>query len=448
MYIERIKLRDVRCFDEIAIDLSGERPGTSVLIAGNNGIGKSAVLRAIAMGLCDKDSASALLRELPGNFIRNRADHKRGADGKRSARIVIELRDASVRYQVTTTITQLAETGIDQVSQEYWIDGRSRRFGTFETFWDDLFVAGYGAGLRTSGTANYSDYFAPDALYSLFKYDVPLQDPEIAWRRLASVAPTDRSRTATNTSIRKLLAYVLDLEDSQITLEANGIFVRGEREVVPLDAIGDGHKSLAKMTLDILMWYLLKQNAHAAAMGDTRRWRPIKIDSNGRPHVRGVVIVDEIEQHLHPRLQRKILKRLSDKFPGLQFIATTHSPLCVSGTADVTSPANRPYAVFSLKRYEKTVGIERMEIPQGLRSDQILVDYFELPTTLNVSTEQYLDELRKLMSIPREQRTRKENARISRLLSIVRKFDFSLAENESDRQFQLRALSVLDRARS
>ena len=73
MYITKIRLRDVRCFEEAEIDLSDCKPGTSVLIAGNNGLGKSAILRAIAMGLCDRDSAASLLRELEGNFIRKQA---------------------------------------------------------------------------------------------------------------------------------------------------------------------------------------------------------------------------------------------------------------------------------------------------------------------------------------------------------------------------------------
>ena len=50
------------------------------MLTGNNGTGKSAVLRSIAMGLCDEASAGGLLRELPGDFIR---------DGETSAEIVI-----------------------------------------------------------------------------------------------------------------------------------------------------------------------------------------------------------------------------------------------------------------------------------------------------------------------------------------------------------------------
>lgn len=45
---------------------------------------------------------------------------------------------------------------------------------------------------------------------------------------------------------------------------------------------------------------------------------------------KGVVLIDEIEQHLHPKWQRDIIKNLRDTFPNIQFILTTHSPQVIS----------------------------------------------------------------------------------------------------------------------
>ena len=44
----------------------------------------------------------------------------------------------------------------------------------------------------------------------------------------------------------------------------------------------------------------------------------------------GIVLIDEIDLHLHPRWQRKIVKKLCEIFPKIQFIITTHSPLIIS----------------------------------------------------------------------------------------------------------------------
>ena len=46
-------------------------------------------------------------------------------------------------------------------------------------------------------------------------------------------------------------------------------------------------------------------------------------------------MIDEIDLHLHPKLQREILRRLSEIFPNVQFIVTTHSPNVVIGALDI-----------------------------------------------------------------------------------------------------------------
>ena len=54
MYISKITLENVRCFENEPIELGDSHP--SLLIAGNNATGKSSILRSIAMGLCDEAS--------------------------------------------------------------------------------------------------------------------------------------------------------------------------------------------------------------------------------------------------------------------------------------------------------------------------------------------------------------------------------------------------------
>jgi len=421
MYITKICLRDVRCFEYAEIDLSDCKPGTSVLIAGNNGLGKSAILRAIAMGLCDRDSAASLLRELEGNFIRKQAVAKKTA-GEKEAEIEIFLMDDNKRkWRIKTIVREWKKLIIERVNQEYNGSDAEEAFVKFSDFWEDLFVAAYGAGLRTTATAKYADYFPPDAVYSLFKYDTPMQDPEIAWRRLRSAAEKEATEKEKNdiknkesnkkheiskgigpdridNMITGVLRYVLDLPvEADITLEPDGIFVKEDEEKKALEAMGDGHKALVKLTLDIIVWYLLKLN-YSDDKGEERNWKSIRIDTDGRPIISGIIIIDEIEQHLHPRLQRKILKHLYDKFPKLQFFITTHSPLCVSGTADVLEEKQERYKVFSIFKPEiGNVRIEEKRVPYGLTADQILIDYFELPTTLNITLENDYKRLRELL---------------------------------------------------
>src|SRR4030042_1079759 len=68
MYIKKIFLKNIRSFEEFTLEF--EKSSSSVLIVGDNGEGKSTLLRSIAMGLCDESSAAALFRELRGRFVR------------------------------------------------------------------------------------------------------------------------------------------------------------------------------------------------------------------------------------------------------------------------------------------------------------------------------------------------------------------------------------------
>lgn len=86
----------------------------------------------------------------------------------------------------------------------------------------------------------------------------------------------------------------------------------------------------------------------------------------------GIVLIDELETHLHIELQRKILPFLTTFFPRLQFIVTTHSPYILNSVSNAL--------VFDL---EKQIEIEDMS---GYSSEGIVEGYFD--------SEEYSDELR------------------------------------------------------
>ena len=477
MYITKVRLKDVRCFEDAVIDLSQCKLGNSVLIAGNNGTGKSAIIRAIAMGLCDRDSAAALLRELSGNFVKLKGNKEETNE----ATITVELYDPGAEqgkqtFIVETKITEYPEIIGETVQQKIIIphlekreiaipeglenvikECKNQKSGAVDKKavakyipWINTFVTGYGPGLRTSGTAKYSEYFAPDALYSVFNYSSPLQDPETAWRRLVDASrknpknkdekEAEEAAIATSEQVSMLIHGILGLEpDEQVILQNNGIFVKdgkGNGRLIELDAKGDGHKSLTKVLLDILVWYLLFVNYDENKQGDQRTWRPLKIKvqdgSISVPDVCGIVIIDEIEQHLHPTLQRRIIKSLSEKLPNVQFIISTHSPLCLSGTCDVRETNSHGYKIYSVFKEGSGATIQEKGLPIGLSADQILIDYFELSTTLNVTLEDDYKRLRELLL--NENRNKAEDKEFQALKNKIVKIAPGLGETIKERE--------------
>lgn len=110
-----------------------------------------------------------------------------------------------------------------------------------------------------------------------------------------------------------------------------------------------------------------------------------------------VCLVDEIDLHLHPKWQRKIIDFLSDRFPNTQFIVTAHSPLVVQAAQDAN--------IALLKRVEVEDGDDYVEIhndmePAGnLRVDQILTsDLYGLESARPPQLDALLEERREILS--------------------------------------------------
>ncbi|MEX1364398.1 MAG: AAA family ATPase [Nannocystaceae bacterium] len=114
-------------------------------------------------------------------------------------------------------------------------------------------------------------------------------------------------------------------------------------------------------------------------------------DSDNPLHEAAVVLVDEIDLHLHPRWQREITSYLDRLFPNVQFIVTAHSPLVVQG-AGVTN-------VAVLRRNGDQVEIlNDPEAVRGWRVDQILTsDLFGLDSTRPADVERLFERQQQLV---------------------------------------------------
>lgn len=86
-------------------------------------------------------------------------------------------------------------------------------------------------------------------------------------------------------------------------------------ELVPFSQLSDGYRNLVAMVADIT-WRASQLNPHYGA--DAAR------------KATGIVLIDELELHLHPAWQRRVIDNLLDTFPNLQFVATTHSPQIIA----------------------------------------------------------------------------------------------------------------------
>jgi hypothetical protein len=112
-------------------------------------------------------------------------------------------------------------------------------------------------------------------------------------------------------------------EVSHPFVEDGGAIYLGMGVTTSDDTLGDSlyAGALSSGTQGTLLWLY----ALALRMASHYEWRP---GWEKRP---GILLIDEVENHLHPVWQRRLLPVLLERFPGLQVFATTHSPFVVAG---------------------------------------------------------------------------------------------------------------------
>jgi hypothetical protein len=121
-----------------------------------------------------------------------------------------------------------------------------------------------------------------------------------------------------------------------------------------IDQLSDGEKCLLAMVGDI---------ARRLAIANPSLDDPLQGE--------GIVLIDEIELHLHPQWQHKIIPRLTETFPNCQFIVTTHSPQILSHVY--------PENIYILQSTPDGIIASNPESSYGRDSNQILEDYMGTP---------------------------------------------------------------------
>ncbi len=80
---------------------------------------------------------------------------------------------------------------------------------------------------------------------------------------------------------------------------------------MPFNYLSDGYRNMVAMLADI-SYRAIRLNPH--------------LEQDAAKKTKGIVLIDELDMHLHPKWQRRIVQDLQNAFPDMQFIATTHSP--------------------------------------------------------------------------------------------------------------------------
>lgn len=117
--------------------------------------------------------------------------------------------------------------------------------------------------------------------------------------------------------------------------------------------LSDGYRSLVALAAD-LAWRAVRLNPHLGASAPAA--------------ASGVVLIDEVELHLHPAWQRTVLQGLTATFPNIQFVVTTHSPQVLASV-----PADQ------VRFLDEGGRVHRVGISEGLDTNTVLRDLMDVP---------------------------------------------------------------------
>ena len=430
MKVTNLKLKNIKCFKEADIPFENDKGQVKnwSLIIGDNGQGKTTLLRSLALGLGNVSEASGLLQELHGGFLR---------EGEDKGFVEVTLKDQSnKKYKIKTTIelkgnSEIVSQNISHLQNNKWIEVTNQNIE--KSIRDQIFIVGYGASRGVSGDKYYEEYAIIDSVYSLFNYEINLQNADSGIRKITIGASNEKFE-----KLKPLLKEILMLKkEDDVTLEQKALYIKSQWGKVSLNSLSDGYRSLTTVIMDFLYWRLLydidgfnlylsdlkPQNQQDFNIQEKRASQSSvqKKDSNTNQisinNPSGIFIIDEIEQHLHPKWQRRILKILSDQFPNIQFIATTHTPICVLGLNDLECESQLIKAGYENSHSEVSRPINMKEAYKGYRVDQILTspDIFDLTSSRSQSMENKLKEYREIYLKDAPDRTNSEKQRMQEL---------------------------------
>jgi energy-coupling factor transporter ATP-binding protein EcfA2 len=394
----------MRCFGpRQRLDLSDSqgRPARWTVILGNNGVGKTTLLRALAAAVLvpnavpDAHLAPLALEE--GRLFRRLL---------RRTQAPVEL---SARLALCDHITSPAPA---MVEMRQSIDpGGAGEFDLTKelTAFAGMACFAYGAARRIGrkgGGDQEQEANLLDSVRTLIDEESDLGDPEewllgldYAAVRADSSALRQRSARYREEVHRLLIDLLPDISDLRFASKQEGqksfkpqVEVKTPYGWVRLSRLSWGYRTLVSWLVDLL---------HRLSETYPKSKNPLAEPA--------VVLIDEIDLHLHPKWQRTIIQYLTDRLPNTQFIVTAHSPLVVQSA---------PKANLVVLRQRE--GADHVEIDndstsvRGWRVDQILTsDLYGLSSARAPDIEALLDEQRRLVTKAR--RTSAERTRLEKI---------------------------------
>lgn len=385
MYIDKLRIRNLRTFRDSTLEFI--HPGTNFkaldmpkpklpnvnLLLGDNGSGKTSVLKSVAMAALGPAVSDAnlpiyrLVRRSAGAPVKHKTP-----EAVLDASFTLHEQDTwgGSKLKGLTDETRIQRKG--EVERVLWKGDNEKAWDPiFSTENESFFFVGYGATRRVEsrervdmGARQVTSFERAQRVRSLFEEAYSLV-PLSYWLPRVNPGRFAETKNIINRLLEKT-GYQFDGK-----MEQGEYLFRSGGSKVPFPALSDGYRAYLGWIGDLL--YHINRTCPSGK----------QLKEN-----RGIVLVDEIDLHLHPSWQMRVLPLLAGTLKQIQFIVTSHSPLVVGSLEwmNILKMHRMPGKVTRAERIREAV--------HGLDADQVLVTkFFDMGSTRVGVKETRLKEL-------------------------------------------------------
>lgn len=408
--LKSITLSNIRSLKDQTINF---KDGVNIIV-GNNGTCKTTLLKTIGLITCEEKDAFSVLKQSRESFERIKTKDSRALlrfHNRNESNIPIAIETS---FTDNNKISEERKRNIIEIfsDEEVPIVDRSTDYliHDYASVKSNIRVFGiYGAQRNSSTELLFKNddvnVLRPrNFIETLFGYPRNYIDPALAWKKLEDYHLDDENFREHFDNTQKHLISFLGLskescfwvDSSLVNGNISNVLMIGVKDdSISFFNLSDGQKNVLLLVIDIL--YGISVSIHR---------------SDKTIRANGIVLIDEIENHLHPSMERKILSLLTKCFPKVQFIVTTHSPNIILGkeNANIISLNRKGRNLVTCETFIANKKIETLSVSKIL-SDR---SFFNVPI-FSESLERKINRYTKLFNIIPDERTEKDNEELGKL---------------------------------
>ncbi len=383
MRIKRLKIKNFKKFSDYTLDLHPQ----FTLLVGDNGTGKTTILDALAIaaGIWLVNPPDTILNNSRRNILTYEirleaieSDSITQFIAQKPVEIeaigsIGDCNEISWLRQIKANGSRTSNTGAKKALE--LIADLFKRGQSGERIWFPI-IAYYGAG-RAWLPSNQSNKRAQldgnisrrwNAFYDCFEGRIRLADLQTWFQKEAIASVKRQGKMRSNYEVVKfaILRCIPGADDLWFDPDLSQIVLSIEKNPQPFSNLSAGQKMMVALIADIAI-KVVTQNAS---------FLPKALNNLGQDELpeilqktSGLVLIDEIDVHLHPKWQRQVVNALKTTFPSIQFVCTTHSPFIIQSIAqgelrnlDIEDPQSLEYENQSIEDIAET--IQLVEVPQ------------------------------------------------------------------------------------